>query len=86
MIESVDQSVGRLIKALEESGTRDNTIIVFFSDNGGYGPATDMAPLKGYKGTYYEGGIRVPFFVNWPGVVEGGQINETPIILSLIHI
>ena len=51
MIESVDQSVGRLIKALEESGTRDNTIIVFFSDNGGYGPATDMAPLKGYKGT-----------------------------------
>lgn len=80
MIESVDQSVGRLIKALEESGTRNNTIIVFFSDNGGYGPATDMAPLKGYKGTYYEGGIRVPFFVNWPGVVEGGQINETPII------
>ncbi len=80
MIESVDQGVGRILNALDESGSRDNTIIVFFSDNGGYGPATDMDPLKGYKGTYYEGGIRVPFFVNWPGVVEGGQTNDTPII------
>lgn len=80
MIESVDTGVGQVIDALDETGTRENTVIVFFSDNGGYGPATDMAPLKGYKGTYYEGGIRVPFFVNWPGVVEGGQENETPII------
>ncbi|MDF1825075.1 MAG: sulfatase [Verrucomicrobiales bacterium] len=80
MIQSVDEGVGRIVKALEETGTRENTIIVFFSDNGGYGPATDMAPLKGYKGTYYEGGIRVPFFVNWPGVVEGGTTNDSPII------
>jgi arylsulfatase A-like enzyme len=80
MIESVDEGVGKIVTALEETGTRENTIIVFFSDNGGYGPATDMAPLKGYKGTYYEGGIRVPFFVNWPGVVEGGVSNDTPVI------
>ncbi|MBT3482529.1 MAG: sulfatase-like hydrolase/transferase, partial [Opitutales bacterium] len=52
----------------------------FFSDNGGYGPATDMDPLKGYKGTYYEGGIRVPFFVKWPGVVAPGQKSSEPII------
>ncbi len=80
MIESVDQGIGRIVEALEATGSRERTIIVFFSDNGGYGPATDMDPLKGYKGTYYEGGIRVPFFVNWRGVVEAGQVNETPII------
>jgi len=80
MIQSVDEGVGRLVRALEETETRGKTIIVFFSDNGGYGPATDMAPLKGYKGTYYEGGIRVPFFVNWPGVVEAGTSNEAPMI------
>jgi arylsulfatase A-like enzyme len=55
-------------------------VIFFFSDNGGYGPATDMAPLWGYKGNYYEGGIRVPFFVNWPGVVKPGQSTAEPII------
>ena len=80
MIEAVDTGVGRIVSALQETGTRDRTVIIFFSDNGGYGPATDMDPLKGYKGTYYEGGIRVPFFVNWPGVVEPGQTVETPII------
>lgn len=80
MIQSVDEGVGRIVRALEETGTRENTIVVFFSDNGGYGPATDMAPLKGYKGTYYEGGIRVPFFVNWPGVVAPGTTSEIPII------
>lgn len=79
MIETVDRGVGRLMRTLEETGVMENTIIVFFSDNGGYGPATDMAPLKGYKGTYYEGGIRVPMFVRWPGVVEGGQSNDTPV-------
>ena len=61
MIQSVDEGVGRISAALDELGLAENTAIFFFSDNGGYGPATSMKPLKGYKGTYYEGGIRVPF-------------------------
>ena len=80
MIQAVDDGVGRIVEKLDELGLTDNTVIVFYSDNGGYGPATDMDPLKGYKGTYYEGGIRVPFFVNWPGKVSAGTKNAEPII------
>ncbi len=72
MIKSVDDGVGRLVATLRELGQLQNTAIIFYSDNGGYGPATSMRPLKGYKGTYYEGGIRVPLFVHWPAVVEPG--------------
>ena len=80
MIESVDRGVGRIIDAIEAIGQRDNTIIVFTSDNGGYGPATSMKPLKGYKGTYYEGGIREPMFIVWPGVTQAGSTCDTPVI------
>jgi arylsulfatase A-like enzyme len=80
MIQAVDDSVGRLVAELERLGERENTVIVFSSDNGGYGPATDMDPLYGYKGTYFEGGIRVPLFVNWPGVVAPGKTTDEPVI------
>lgn len=80
MIESVDEGVGRLAAKLDSLSLTDKTAIVFFSDNGGYGPATSMHPLKGYKGTYYEGGIREPFFIKWPGVVKPGTKSDTPII------
>jgi len=80
MIQAVDDGVGRILQALEEDGQRERTVILFFSDNGGYGPATDMDPLWGYKGTYYEGGIRVPMFVNWPGVVAPAQKTAEPVI------
>lgn len=79
MIQSVDEGVGRLLETLEKLGLTGNTVVIFYSDNGGYGPATSMSPLKGYKGTYYEGGIRVPFFVKWPGVVEPGSTCSVPI-------
>ena len=80
MIQAVDDGVGRLVKTLDRLELTDNTVVIFYSDNGGYGPATDMDPLKGYKGTYYEGGIRVPFFVKWPGVVKSGTKSAEPII------
>lgn len=80
MIQAIDDSVGRLISELERLGERENTMIVFSSDNGGYGPATDMDPLWGYKGTYFEGGIRVPLLINWPGVVAPGKRSSEPVI------
>lgn len=80
MIESVDAGVGKVLQTLDDLGLREKTAIVFTSDNGGYGPATSMSPLKGYKGTYYDGGIREPFFVTWPGVVKPGTTVDTPVI------
>ena len=79
MIEAVDQGIGLIDQALDRAGVRDRTIIVFSSDNGGYGPATSMAPLRGSKGMYYEGGIRVPQFIVWPGVIEPGTRTSVPV-------
>jgi arylsulfatase A-like enzyme len=80
MIHSVDESVSRVNKTLEELGLSSNTILIFFSDNGGYGPKTCQKPLRGGKGMYYEGGIREPMFVYWPGKVKPGSICNEPII------
>ncbi len=80
MIESVDESVGRIMKTLEDLDMEENTVVVFFSDNGGYGPVTCMDPLRGSKGMFYEGGIREPMVVRWPDIVESGSVCETPVI------
>ena len=82
MIESVDQSVGRVMKTLEDLDIGDQTVVVFFSDNGGYGPVTCMDPLRGSKGMYYEGGIREPMVVRWPNRVKPGSVCETPVLES----
>jgi arylsulfatase A-like enzyme len=80
MIESVDQNVGRLMSKLDELGLRDNTVVFFFSDNGGYANATSMEPLRGSKGMLYEGGIRVPMIVRWPRVTRPGDVCDVPVI------
>ena len=80
MIQAVDDGIGRIVSTLQELDLLSNTVIVFSSDNGGYGPATDMDPLWGYKGTYFEGGIREPFFVHWPAVIDAGRRSDDPVI------
>ena len=80
MIESTDQSVGRILDKLDELQLRDNTVVVFFSDNGGHGAVTSMQPLRGAKGMLYEGGIREPAIVRWPGKVAPGATCDVPVI------
>ncbi len=74
MVESMDRAVGRVLNAVKTSGEEDNTVVVFFSDNGGLstseGMPTANTPLKAGKGWLYEGGIREPAIIKWPGVAE----------------
>ncbi len=80
MIESMDDSVGTVLDTLDRLKLADNTIVVFYSDNGGHAGATSNAPLRGSKGMLYEGGIRVPMAVRWPGVAKAGTVCEEPVI------
>lgn len=80
MIGSLDQGIGRMMDKLDELKLTDNTVVFFFSDNGGYAGATSNQPLRGFKGTFYEGGIREPMFVKWPGVTRAGSTCDTPVI------
>lgn len=90
MIVSVDESVGRIVALLDELKLADNTLVIFSSDNGGVGgyereglthagTITDNAPLRGGKGMFYEGGIRVPYIFRWPGGVPAGKVCDQAI-------
>jgi arylsulfatase A-like enzyme len=86
MIQSVDEGVGRLLRKLDEFGIADRTIVLFTSDNGGLSvkegpntPATSNRPLRAGKGYLYEGGIRVPMIVAWPGVIRAGSTCDAPV-------
>jgi len=87
MVEHLDNSIGRILKRLDELALDHRTVIIFFSDNGGLRQRFDgkgeivatNAPLRDEKGTLYEGGIRVPLIVRWPGAVKSGSTCSVPV-------
>ena len=89
MIETLDDAVGRLVRTIHELGLADNTIVIFTSDNGGLHspepdgvPATHNTPYRAGKGFLYEGGLREPLIIRWPGVIRPGSTVDTPVVLS----
>lgn len=79
MLEVLDASVGRILEKVDDLGIAENTIVIFFSDNGQLGPK-DSKPLRGSKADLYEGGIRSPMIVKWPGRVPAGTTHDEPVI------
>jgi len=83
MVEAMDQAVGKVLAAIEANGVRENTLVLFTSDNGGLatseGWPTSNLPLRAGKGWLYEGGIREPLLVRWPGKVKPGTVVDTPV-------
>ena len=79
MIQSLDDAVGKIISAIDELGIAEKTIVFFTSDNGGLLGITSNSPLRSGKGSCYEGGIRVPLMIRWPGVTDQGGISSQPV-------
>lgn len=81
MLEHLDNGVGDVVAKLKNEGLFDNTILFFLTDNGGSrGMGANNAPLRGFKGSLYEGGIRTPFIVTWPAKFTGGRVIDSPVI------
>ena len=82
LVVAMDDNVGSILATIENFGLNDDTIVVFTNDNGGPGgkDSTSNYPLRGHKGSLYEGGIRVPWAMAWPGVIEPGTVINSPVI------
>ena len=80
MVEAMDAAIGRLLTELERLELTNDTLLVFTSDNGGFAGVSDNRPLRAAKGHLYEGGIRVPLIVRWPGVVQPATTCDVPVI------
>ncbi len=82
MLAAMDDNVGRVLGKLREHGLEEQTLVFFLSDNGGPTPKTTSSnlPLRGYKGEMWEGGIRIPFMLQWKGKLDGGKVCDWPAI------
>lgn len=80
MIEKMDESIGTIIAELDRLGLKENTLILFTSDNGGLRHVSTQAPYRSGKGSYFEGGIREPLLVHWPAKVQAGTTSDVPVI------
>jgi arylsulfatase A-like enzyme len=82
MVSAMDDGVGAVLKQLKDKGLEKNTIVVFLSDNGGpeNDNASDNGPLRGQKSNFWDGGIKVPFAIQWPGKIKAGSVYEKPVI------
>ena len=92
MVEGADDSVGRIMKKLDDLNLTRNTVVIFLSDNGGLRyegkqtePITSNAPLRAGKGHLYEGGVRIPMIVRWPGKVKPGSVCDVPVISADLY-
>ncbi|MCK4565424.1 MAG: sulfatase [Verrucomicrobia bacterium] len=83
MMHDTDAGIGMLMKKLKELGIDDNTVVFFLSDNGGTPSHCTQPPLRAYKGSFYEGGIRVPFIVRWPGKIKPGKSHVPVMAIDL---
>ena len=82
MIERMDTGIGQILDTLDELGLAENTIVIYVSDNGGLEQLQDQKPLRMGKATIFEGGIKVPMAIRWPGVVEAGSSFMEPVITT----
>lgn len=80
MIERMDRGIGRLLDTLDRLGLTEHTVVIFVSDNGGLESLQSQAPLRAGKSTLYEGGLRVPLAIRWPGVITPGRLSNEPVI------
>jgi uncharacterized sulfatase len=76
MIKYLDDWIGKLLDGLKQRGLKENTVVVFTSDNGGMNRDWNNWPLRGFKGQFYEGGVRVPLLVRWPGHISAGSVTD----------
>ncbi len=87
MLSAMDDAIGKVLAQIRANGQEENTLVIFFSDNGGPTPQTTSGngPLRGFKAQTWEGGIRVPFMMQWKGKIPAGKVDDRPVIQIDIH-
>jgi hypothetical protein len=87
MLAAMDDAIGRTLKKVRDLGVEENTLVLFYSDNGGIPPlnASLNTPLRGRKGSFFEGGIRVPFVISWPSAIPAGLVYGNPVMGFDMH-